>query len=110
VSAGRRIGDVVGLIDVLPTVLDVLGLPAYPAAQGRSLVPLWQGQTLPARTLFAEEDRWSNLVAAITPPRKWIFSTDGAPARAFDLLRDPDELQDIAPTLADGGDHLLDDF
>jgi arylsulfatase A-like enzyme len=110
VPASRRISDVVGLIDVLPTVLDVLGLPAYPAAQGRSLVSLWQGHTLPARTLYAEEDRWFHLVAAFAPPHKWIFSADGATAQAFDLLRDPDEAQDIAPTLAGGGDHLLDDF
>jgi membrane-anchored protein YejM (alkaline phosphatase superfamily) len=110
VPAGRRVGDVVGLIDVLPTVLDILGLPPYPPAQGRSLVPLWHGHALPARMLYAEEDEWFLIVAAFTPPYKWVFSADGARVQAFDLLRDPNEDHDIAPTLARDGHHLLDDF
>jgi len=110
VPAGRRVRDVVGLIDVLPTVLDILGLPAYAPAQGLSLVPLWQGHALPARTIYAEEHQWFFLVAAVTPPYTWLFSSDGATAQAFDLLHDPNEDHDVAPTLARDGHHLLDDF
>jgi arylsulfatase A-like enzyme len=110
VPAGRRVGDVVGLIDVLPTVLDVLGLPPYAPAQGRSLVPLWQGHALPARMLYAEEHQWFFIVAAVTSPYKWVFSADGTMAQAYDLLRDPNEDHDIAPTLARDGHHLVDDF
>ena len=37
---GRRIPAVTASIDVMPTILDVLGLPAPPEVQGRSLRPL----------------------------------------------------------------------
>lgn len=108
--AGRRIGEVVGLIDVLPTVLDVLGLPAHAAAQGRSLAPLWNGHPLPARTLFAEEDAYVLLVAAFAPPYKWIFSTNGGATQAFDLMRDPNETRDLASALGDRGEPVLAEF
>jgi hypothetical protein len=110
VPAGRRIGDVVGLVDLLPTVLDVVGLPPHPTAQGRSFAPLWRGESLPARTLYAEEHTWYLLVAAFAPPHKWIFSTAGGKTQAFDLLRDPDETRDLAETIGERGEPLLAEF
>ncbi|MGH7894412.1 MAG: sulfatase, partial [Candidatus Binatia bacterium] len=38
--AGRRVREPVGLVDLLPTVLDLLSLPVPAQAQGRSLVAL----------------------------------------------------------------------
>jgi arylsulfatase A-like enzyme len=38
---GRRIAGVTRCIDVMPTVLDVLGIPGPSAMQGASLRPLW---------------------------------------------------------------------
>ncbi len=38
--------DVVSQVDLLPTVLDLLGLPAPGVLSGRSLVPLLRGETL----------------------------------------------------------------
>ncbi len=40
---GRRIPTGVGIIDVLPTLLDLLDLDALPGAEGRTLVPLALG-------------------------------------------------------------------
>ncbi len=37
----------VELVDLVPTLLDVCGLPAHPAVQGRSLAPLLRGETDP---------------------------------------------------------------
>jgi arylsulfatase A-like enzyme len=110
IPPGRRIGDVVGLIDVLPTVLDVLGLPPHAGAQGRSLAPLWRGEALPPRILYAEEHAWFSLAAAFAPPQKWIFSTNGGPAAAFDIFSDPNELRDLAGKMGDRGGQLLADF
>ena len=39
----RRVGEPVQLIDVLPTVLELVGAKAPPAAQGQSLAPLLKG-------------------------------------------------------------------
>ncbi len=48
VPAGRRVDALAGLVDVLPTLLDVLDLPAPDTPlQGRSLRPTWSAE--PAR-------------------------------------------------------------
>lgn len=43
IGGGRRIAAAVELIDVPPTVFDLLSLPVPPAIQGESLVPLLDG-------------------------------------------------------------------
>jgi arylsulfatase A-like enzyme len=42
--AGRRADSEVGVIDIMPTVLDLLGVPAPDTVQGRSLLPLLDGR------------------------------------------------------------------
>jgi arylsulfatase A-like enzyme len=44
VPEGRVVTEPVGLIDLVPTVLQVLGVPIPPDVQGVSLVPLWEGE------------------------------------------------------------------
>jgi arylsulfatase A-like enzyme len=44
IAGGLRFMDPVSMIDVLPTVLDLLGLPVPEYAQGRSLAPLLLGR------------------------------------------------------------------
>jgi arylsulfatase A-like enzyme len=56
-SAGRRVAEPVGLVDLMPTLLDLGGVPVPEDLSGRSLVPLimadsrepWEG-----RALFSE--------------------------------------------------------
>jgi arylsulfatase A-like enzyme len=47
--AARRVAAPVQLIDVMPTVLDLLGLPAPNLIQGQSLKPLARGQAFQRR-------------------------------------------------------------
>jgi arylsulfatase A-like enzyme len=57
VAAGRRVPGLVGVIDVAPTILDLLGLPVPGGLTGVSLAPqLHPGETppLPERILFSE--------------------------------------------------------
>ena len=56
VPAGVRVPGPVSLVDLLPTVLDLLGIPSPPAADGRSLVPLLRDPrgTSPVRPVFFE--------------------------------------------------------
>ena len=44
IEGGQRIAHPVSMIDVLPTLLDLLGLPAAEIAQGQSLAPLMSGR------------------------------------------------------------------
>jgi arylsulfatase A-like enzyme len=44
IAGGRRFGTPVSMIDVLPTVLDLAGLPQPDVLQGQSLAPLLRGQ------------------------------------------------------------------
>jgi arylsulfatase A-like enzyme len=52
--AGRRVAAVTRAIDVMPTILDLLDLPAVPRLQGASLRPLLSGGAEPARQAFSE--------------------------------------------------------
>ncbi len=51
IPAPRRIAEPVQLIDVMPTVLDLLGLQIPETAQGQSLLPLIKGQPFQRRGL-----------------------------------------------------------
>ena len=93
----QRIAQQVRSIDVLPTVLDLVGVPV-PAlgGQGRSLVPLLQGDVT-----AAPGDAFSE--ATLRTPREAVRTAAGAklvlePARAqlFDLRTDPGEHHDVA--------------
>jgi hypothetical protein len=52
ILAGHRVATPVSLVDVAPTVLDLLGLPIPPEVQGLSLRPALLGRGLPKRPLF----------------------------------------------------------
>jgi choline-sulfatase len=50
----RRVGDLCSLVDVLPTVLDLLGIVPAATGDGRSLVPAARGESMPERAIYAE--------------------------------------------------------
>ncbi len=50
----RRVSSRVGLIDLLPSLLDLLDLPAPEGLDGRTLVPVIEGKRQPGRRYFAE--------------------------------------------------------
>ena len=92
VAAGRRVHALVGLIDVVPTILDLLSLPAPAILQGQSLAPLLRGETEPGppRVLFAENALHGNALVARSQAWKAFFDGDG-PIRIHALSADPDE-------------------
>jgi len=57
IQGGRRIAQDVSMIDVLPTILDLAGLPAPEVAQGRSLAPILRGGSLDPRPVILDEFR-----------------------------------------------------
>jgi arylsulfatase A-like enzyme len=92
-----RIADVnVSLIDVLPTLLDLVGAPVPTGMDGRSLVPLLRGdahavplkQELSRRVLFAHRRGAGEWLAAVDGPWKLIRGK-GEPSQLFNLQTDP---------------------
>jgi len=116
-EGGRRIPEVSASIDVVPTILDLLGLPVPPEVQGRSLRPLWEsgGSWEPraalSESLSEEEEQKAlrddgyklvlSVDAATVQTRGRSFIPPEAPAALFDLVRDPGERLDL---LAGGAD------
>lgn len=56
-EAGHAVDENVSLIDIAPTILDLLGLPPEPRFVGRSLVPLLRPKTLLGLRWSADEGR-----------------------------------------------------
>jgi arylsulfatase A-like enzyme len=90
----REIPDVVRLVDVMPTVLDLVGA-ASPVLDGVSLTPLLSGRPLDAaldgysESLYPERFGWSRLHALRSERYKLI----SAPRpELYDLQEDPMEL------------------
>ncbi|HEX5067198.1 MAG TPA: sulfatase [Myxococcota bacterium] len=94
----RHIGERVSLLDVVPTVLELLALPQPKGLRGRSLVPLLHGETLPERPVFAEGFAVdSKLQTVVDGPWKLIRDLDSGHVALFDLESDPQERNDLAP-------------
>jgi arylsulfatase A-like enzyme len=111
VPAGKRIGDVVSLIDVFPTVAELLGVEAPAPASGRSLMPLLRGQPIAPRAVLAATYRpeaFTDKQAIISDDFKYIHSR--SPEREweelYDLVADPDELADLITSRAEVAERL----
>ncbi len=93
--AGASVASPVQLIDVLPTLTDVLALPTPPGLQGRSLL-LEDVQA--ERPLFAEtlypwlHYGWSDLASVIAGRFHYIH---GPEPELFDMVADPAERHNI---------------
>lgn len=98
---GRGIGTTskvqVGLIDVMPTLLDVLRVPHAGTMQGRSLRPLLDGALFPDRAFFGEADQGYRLVAMRTNQIKYVQDLQGRNREAYDLVNDPEERTNLCP-------------
>ena len=110
--AGRRVPDLVRGIDVLPTMLEFANLAGPPSLQGRSLLPLVRGETLPpvvhyaqTQTRHAKETRLDAdapvleyRVALVRGTHKLIRDISEDRWELYDLATDPGERDDLAGT------------
>jgi arylsulfatase A-like enzyme len=94
----RRVGDLVSIMDVLPTVLDALELPAEEGIAGRSL---WgavrEGTPTEARALVAEGNLYGpERKALVRWPHKVVLNLVTRERQLFNLEQDPGETQNRA--------------
>src|SRR5262249_58030133 len=94
-ARGRVVEEQVGLIDLMPTILDLVGVSSdLPPLQGRSVVPLWRGGKLPQRPIFRDASQVTGLHAIRTNSWKYVHAVGGN-AQLYDLRVDPQERADI---------------
>jgi arylsulfatase len=92
----------VALVDVLPTLLEVLGLPEAGTVNGRSLLPLMRGDTSAHRdAIMLSEATWQASRGVRTQQWKFIkylqttiYGRDGV--ELYDLATDPAEQTNVA--------------
>ncbi len=102
-SAGQIVPEMVRLVDVAPTILDVLGVVPPPTMVGRSLIPFLGEGPLPGEEYsIAEMEPGASRegrVSCIRTSRHKLVHGQGEPQpMLFDLLHDPSESQDVAPS------------
>ncbi|XP_073397170.1 arylsulfatase K isoform X1 [Dendrobates tinctorius] len=110
IQSGKRISNIVSLVDLYPTMLEIAGVSSPQNISGFSLLPLsyagsnndmfskselhpnwalsqFHGSDANASTYMLRENGW-----------KYIAYSDGdsIPPQLFDLLKDPDELNNVA--------------
>lgn len=115
----RRIEERVSILDILPTLRDVVGLGADPAEQGVSLMAVVRGDTLPSmeRVFFADlrSAPWfgcSEVRAVIRTNAKYVLTLPDH-EELFNLDADPGERSSLAwnrPELVADLRSLLDRF
>ncbi len=96
--AGLRIASRVRLIDVMPTILELLGVSAPPSLQGQSLTPLLHDAYASPATEGAVSEYSDGRLYESLRRGGLSYIVDGPEERLFDLVRDPAERQNVLAT------------
>ncbi|MEI7528173.1 MAG: sulfatase [Elusimicrobiota bacterium] len=93
-AARREVAEQVRLIDLMPTLLDLAGIPPCAAAQGESLVPLLSGpgQAPGAGRAFSESSVGDKVLRA----GRWKLIRTPLRTELYDLSKDPGERRDLS--------------
>jgi arylsulfatase A-like enzyme len=107
----RDLDDLVSLVDVAPTLLELAGAGVPAGLDGRSLAPLLRGEgTLPAAPVFAmehhytwadgrrvasEESRSEPLLSAVVAGDDWLVQGSDH-VELYETASDPDQLADVS--------------
>jgi len=91
---------VVELRDVMPTLLDAAGLEIPDSVEGKSLLPLMRGETVPWRD-YLHGEHIANIAGIesmhyiVTSGWKYIWHSGTGREQLFHLAEDPNELRDL---------------
>jgi arylsulfatase A-like enzyme/Flp pilus assembly protein TadD len=98
IPAGVRVSQQARTIDLLPTILDLVGSHASAAVQGTSLVPAFSGKTVATNYSYEETMyprfimNWASLRGIHTAD--WMYVRAPRP-ELYDLKNDPAELHNV---------------
>lgn len=112
ISSARH-KQVVSLVDVMPTLLQLVGAPIPGSVQGLSLVPMLRGES-PSdwpSWRYVEVHRGAKLRSSFDFTTQLIKDLTNSKASLFDLVKDPNEQRDIyGPEIHSGLVQRLDGF
>jgi arylsulfatase A-like enzyme len=95
----QSIARQVRTLDLMPTILELAGVPAPSGLEGQSLVPLWETgeEAYPPQVSISEMWRTNwHMIAARTEQFKYIWNSKAPDQpRLFDLHADPGETQNV---------------
>ncbi len=98
--AHRRVPELVGLVDLAPTLWDLAGLDSKAPVRGISLAPaLVQQQALPTRVIFSEQTRYTRDFALTTPDYRLRYDQSRNYLELFDRATDPTEQKNLVGQL-----------
>jgi arylsulfatase len=102
-KAGQKVDALVEMVDLMPTLLDAVGIPVPDGVQGRSLTPLLTGATAAHRdSVYSEHYDSSSLYDP--PPMATSIRTSKAKmtvyhslssGELYDLEKDPGEVRNL---------------
>ena len=108
---GMRVPTTVSLLDLAPTFIDIAGIPTPQGFQGRSLLPLLRGESVPEQAAFSHldlhdirmdsnhDDRY-DLVRNLNTGYPLLFDAQTDPAQRSDLSRTQiEQVQEFAVKL-----------
>jgi arylsulfatase A-like enzyme len=103
IGKGRVVDAPATHADIMPTLLDMLGIPVPASVDGLSLYPLMRGETPPAWREALHIEHAPNHQCLTDGRDKFIWSPRDGLEQLFDLTADPRELHNLAddPSAAD---------
>jgi len=95
------VSKVVEVVDLMPTLLELVGLPIPAGIQGSSAVPILEGAGQPPYVAFGESPQYGGQRFVALGGMGMVSSIGGESAELYDLNLDPLELENLAGTEAE---------
>ena len=96
VLGGSQVPDVVETIDLMPTLLELVGAVAPEQVQGRSVVALLRGEELGPKSAISESRFFGRQRAVTGASQRMIFSQESGRIELYEYKQDLGEQDDLA--------------
>jgi arylsulfatase K len=109
IPAGRKVDNIVSLIDIFPTIAEMTGIDPPSNLDGESLMPLASGKTDRSRNwaLALHTGSSSNTTMFMLRQGAWKYiAYPGYEPQLFNLTNDPVEIRNLAGSRSDGVESL----